>query len=39
MDDPSVEMAEYKFLFINIENFKTFNDQMGFQEGNIFLKK
>jgi diguanylate cyclase (GGDEF)-like protein len=38
MDDPSVEMAEYKFLFINIENFKTFNDQMGFQEGNIFLK-
>ena len=38
MDDPSVEMAEYKFLFINIENFKTFNDQMGFQEGNEFLK-
>ena len=34
----AVEISEYIFLFINIENFKTFNDQKGFQSGNSFLK-
>lgn len=27
------------FLFLNIENFKTYNDQIGYQAGNEYLKK
>ncbi len=32
-------LNEYYYIFINIQNFKTYNDQMGFSEGTIFLKK
>ncbi len=30
---------EYYYLFINIQNFKTYNDQMGFAQGTEFLKR
>ncbi len=30
---------EFYYLFINIENFKTYNDQMGFNNGTEFLKR
>lgn len=30
---------EKMFLFLNIENFKTYNDQIGYQAGNEYLKK
>ena len=35
---PNVSLEDYIYLFVNIENFKVFNDQRGFSEGNIFLK-
>lgn len=38
MANPLKDISGYTFLFINIENFKTFNDQKGFAEGNVFLK-
>lgn len=38
LEDEDVDLSLYKFLFINIENFRTFNDQKGFKEGNVFLK-
>ncbi len=33
----SEDLNEYTFLFINIENFKTYNDEKGFQAGNELL--
>ena len=35
----NVQMGEYTYLFINITNFKIFNDQKGFEQGNVFLKE
>ncbi len=31
------KMDDYCYIFINIQNFKTYNDQMGFEEGTKFL--
>ena len=33
------DLAEYSYLFINIQNFKTYNDQMGFSNGTFFLQR
>ena len=33
------QSKEYMYLFMDIESFKIFNDQRGFQEGNKFLTK
>ncbi len=41
-DAEEVMMNEHgskTYLFINIENFKNYNDQFGYQAGNQFLKK
>lgn len=35
--DPATDPSKKRFLFIDIENFKTYNDKYGFQEGNDFL--
>ncbi|MBQ9332962.1 MAG: bifunctional diguanylate cyclase/phosphodiesterase [Lachnospiraceae bacterium] len=35
----SHSVKEKIFLFLNIENFKTYNDQIGYQAGNEYLKK
>ncbi len=35
----SNSVNEKLFLFLNIENFKTYNDQIGYQAGNEYLKK
>lgn len=35
----SDSVNEKLFLFLNIENFKTYNDQIGYQAGNEYLKK
>ena len=37
LNDPGVEVSDKIFLFLNIENFKTYNDQFGYQQGNEFL--
>ncbi len=37
--DENIQENEFAFLFLNITNFKVFNDQRGFEEGNIFLKE
>ena len=35
--DPDINLDNYIYLFINIENFKTYNDKNGFENGNKFL--
>ena len=35
----NIKEDEYAYLFINIKNFKIYNDQKGFEEGNNFLKR
>ena len=35
----TLEKGEYIYLFINVVNFKTYNDTRGFEQGHIFLKK
>ena len=35
--DPSVDFSKKIFLFMNVENFKTYNDQFGYQAGNEYL--
>ncbi len=35
--DPQVDISKKIFLFLNVENFKTYNDQFGYQAGNEFL--
>lgn len=35
--DPKVDPSTKRFLFVDIENFKTYNDKYGFKEGNNFL--
>ena len=37
LKDPSVDISEKIFLFLNVENFKTYNDQFGYQAGNEYL--
>ncbi len=32
-------LNDYYYVFINIQNFKTYNDQMGFSQGTEYLKK
>ncbi|MCR4909443.1 MAG: EAL domain-containing protein [Lachnospiraceae bacterium] len=39
LNDPSVDFSRKIFLFLNIENFKTYNDQFGYQAGNEYLQK
>ena len=36
--DENIKDNEYAYLFFNIANFKIYNDQRGFEEGNKFLK-
>ena len=36
--EENIQNDEYIYLFINIKNFKIFNDQKGFEAGNQFLK-
>lgn len=38
IDNENLKDEEYIFLFCNITNFKLFNDQRGFNEGNRLLK-
>ena len=37
--DENLKKHEYVYLFIDVTNFKIFNDQRGFEEGNRFLKE
>ncbi|MCR5596479.1 MAG: bifunctional diguanylate cyclase/phosphodiesterase [Lachnospiraceae bacterium] len=37
--DESVDIEDWIYLFLNIENFKTYNDQIGYQAGNAYLKR
>ncbi|MBO4899779.1 MAG: EAL domain-containing protein [Lachnospiraceae bacterium] len=39
LKDESKDIDNRIFLFFNIENFKTYNDQIGYQAGNAYLKK
>jgi diguanylate cyclase (GGDEF)-like protein len=34
----SIQKSDSVYLFINITNFKVYNDQKGFEQGNEFLK-
>ena len=38
VQDDSVKLDDWIFLFMDITSFKVFNDQRGFEEGNKFLK-
>ena len=38
ISDPSVDINDKIFLFLNVENFKTYNDQFGYQAGNEYLQ-
>ena len=35
----NIQQDEWAYLFINITNFKIYNDQKGFDRGNLFLKE
>ena len=35
----SEDYQSYYYVFINIQNFKTYNDQMGFSQGTEFLRR
>ena len=37
--DKNTKETDYMFVFINITSFKIFNDQRGFEAGNVFLKQ
>ncbi|MCR5746093.1 MAG: GGDEF domain-containing phosphodiesterase [Lachnospiraceae bacterium] len=39
LNDPNIDPGKKIFLFLNVENFKTYNDQYGYQEGNKYLKE
>ena len=39
MTNANVKVGERIFLFLNIDSFKNFNDQRGFQAGNDFIKQ
>lgn len=38
IENEDIKQGEYIYLFCNINNFKLFNDQRGFNEGNRLLK-
>ncbi|MBQ5534151.1 MAG: EAL domain-containing protein, partial [Lachnospiraceae bacterium] len=38
ISDLSVDINDKIFLFLNVENFKTYNDQFGYQAGNEYLR-
>ncbi len=35
----NVDLQSVRFLFLDIENFKNYNEKNGFEAGNLFLKK
>ncbi|MBR1876560.1 MAG: EAL domain-containing protein [Lachnospiraceae bacterium] len=37
LKNPATDLEKKIFLFLNIENFKTYNDQFGYQSGNEYL--
>ena len=37
LKDPATDPLQKRFLYVDIENFKTYNDKYGFLEGNNFL--
>lgn len=37
LKDPGEDISKKIFLFLNVENFKTYNDQFGYQAGNEYL--
>ena len=37
--EEAIQEKEYIYLFFDITSFKIFNDQRGFEQGNIFLRK
>ena len=37
LKDPDTDISRKVFLFLNVENFKTYNDQFGYQAGNEYL--
>lgn len=37
LKDPGIDISKKIFLFLNVENFKTYNDQFGYQAGNDYL--
>lgn len=37
LKSPDVDISKKLFLFLNVENFKTYNDQFGYQAGNEYL--
>ena len=39
IEKDNIQQDEWTYLFINITNFKIYNDQKGFEQGNIFLKE
>ena len=39
LKDPDVDPEKKIFLFLDVENFKSFNDKYGFESGNAFLGK
>lgn len=39
LNEPGVDPEEKIFLFLDVENFKSFNDKYGFESGNAFLNK
>ena len=38
LSDETTDLSKKIVLFLNIENFKTYNDQLGYEKGNEFLK-
>ncbi len=39
MQNPNVNIGELMYVYVDIQNFKLVNDQLGFKAGNEFLKK
>ena len=39
IENENIQKEEYIYLFFDITSFKIFNDQRGFDAGNVFLKK
>ncbi len=39
IENKNIQKEEYIYLFLDITSFKIFNDQRGFDAGNVFLRK